>query len=274
MKIAIGIVAHGTAHEAPEELRGSFHVELLCNASCDSRTAWRGFAANHNLLMERLRDSDWYIALNPDVRVTADALRSLVQQAEAAELTVAAPLFESPWGLSGEPHASLPSPGTWLRETASTHARVDSERPVGASEWVTGACMAIDRRRAPDLRFDERYFMYFEDADLCLRVKRAGGRVGVVRRVTVHHGSGWSPADPLRRRRGIEFARSALLFADVAGYSRAAMRSAGLSRFGSRILLARTSQARAAARAIARGFLTPADPGLSELARDFNRGVG
>jgi GT2 family glycosyltransferase len=134
--------------------------------------------------------------------------------------------------------------------------------------------MAIDRRRAPDLRFDERYFMYFEDADLCLRVKRAGGRVGVVRRVTVRHDSGWSPADPLRRRRGIEFARSALLFADVAGYSRMAMRSAGLSRFGSRVLLGRTPQARTAARAIARGFLTPADPGLSELARDFNRGVG
>jgi GT2 family glycosyltransferase len=273
VKIGIGIVEHGSSREPAYDLCGHFQVELLCNARLESRTAWRGFGANHNVLIDRLCDSDWYIALNPDVRASADAIRRFVEQAEACELTVAAPLFESPWGLSGEPQTSLPSPGAWLRETASTHARVDREDRVPMSEWVTGACMAINRHRAPGLRFDERYFMYFEDADLCLRVKRAGGRIGVVRDVTVRHESGWSSADPLRGRRGVEFARSALLFADTAGYSRLAMRSAGLSRFGSRILLGRTPQARTAGRAIARGFLTSSAPGLSELAREFNRRI-
>jgi GT2 family glycosyltransferase len=274
MKIVIGVVEHGVSSLAGHQLGAHFELRLLRNAVREDGTSWNGFGANHNLLMNGSSEADWYVALNPDVHISPDAINRLIEHAEAAELTVAAPLFESPWGLSGAPQAYFPSPGAWLREWAGHHERVDGYCPVGLSEWVTGACLAINRRLAPDLRFDGRYFMYFEDADLCLRAKRAGGRIGVVRAARARHDSGWNPADPLRWRRGVEFARSALHFAEVAGYSRLAMRSAGLSRFGSRVLLGRTPQARSGARAITRGFMAPDSPGLRELANEFNRGIG
>jgi GT2 family glycosyltransferase len=273
MKIAIGVVEHGSSHTPSRHLNADFDVHRLVNADRASRTSWSGFGENHNSLMSRSADADWYIALNPDVWASPQAIRRLIEHAELAELTIAAPLFECPWGVSGEPQAAFPSPQIWLNEAAGRDERIGDNGPVAQSEWVCGACMAINRRRAPDLRFDPRYFMYFEDVDLCLRAKRAGGRVGVVRSVTVQHDSGWSASDPLRWRRGVEFARSALLFADVAGYSNAAMRWAGLSRFGSRVLLGRTPQSRTGAQAITRGFLAPRRPGLRELAADFNHAL-
>jgi N-acetylglucosaminyl-diphospho-decaprenol L-rhamnosyltransferase len=45
-------------------------------------------------------------------------------------------------------------------------------------DWVSGACMLL-RRDAYEAagRFDAGYFMYFEEMDFCLRLRRAGWRV-------------------------------------------------------------------------------------------------
>lgn len=53
------------------------------------------------------------------------------------------------------------------------------------TEQVMGACMML---RRPFPRFDEAYFLYCEDTDLCYRVRRAGGRIYYVHdAVFVHH---------------------------------------------------------------------------------------
>lgn len=67
--------------------------------------------------------------------------------------------------------------------------------PAGASAdwryaaWVPGAVMAFPSARdAP--RFDERFFMYVEDEDLCAGVWASGGRVARAERITfVHEGA-------------------------------------------------------------------------------------
>lgn len=54
--------------------------------------------------------------------------------------------------------------------------------------YVTGACVLIDRRVVEAVGLlDERFFLYFEDADYCLRVRRAGFAIEVVRDAVVHH---------------------------------------------------------------------------------------
>ena len=60
-------------------------------------------------------------------------------------------------------------------------------------DWVSGACMLV-RRCAFDAvgGFDERYFLYWEDADLCRRLRGAGWSVRYVPAARVCHAGGVS----------------------------------------------------------------------------------
>lgn len=67
----------------------------------------------------------------------------------------------------------------------------------GAAEhrttFVTGACMLLRASLLrTGLRFDERYFLYCEDADLCERVRRGGGELWLTQRARASHRSGGS----------------------------------------------------------------------------------
>jgi GT2 family glycosyltransferase len=271
MTIAVGVVFHRTPGRPWIRSEPGLDLLVRANAADGSRpTPWLGFGANHNLLIREAADADWYVALNPDVRADADDIKRLVSSADAAGIDVAGPLLELPWGVQGA-RAALPGPAQWLRDTILGAGELEGAGLVRPSAWIGGACMALRLERA-EARFDEDYFMYFEDAALCHRVAAAGGRVGVCGDVVLPHGSGWSDADPLRWRRGVEYARSAVRFAEEMRQSPRLMRAAGLVRFGSRLLApGRSASERVAARVITRGFASPRrSPGLSELAADFN----
>jgi GT2 family glycosyltransferase len=285
--ITVGIVYHRDGETPPFESDDSLTVVSHVNASSDRRTPWRGFGENHNALIEDAAGSDWYVALNPDVLATREDILRLVDFAEHGDYAIAGPALRTPWGMLDSPSPELPTPRTWLRHALGGVRRSDrrsdraatmhkhSGRPTAAAAaWITGACMAIDLSR-PVTRFDERYFMYFEDVDICHRAAQSGGKIGFCKDVVVDHASGWSARDSLRWRRGVEFARSALLFADTLDTSALLMRSAGLARFASRIPLAgRTESELIAARCIARGFLNTGGPGLVELAGNWTLARG
>jgi GT2 family glycosyltransferase len=62
-----------------------------------------------------------------------------------------------------------------------------------AVDWVSGACMVIRRRALEEIGpMDERFFMYFEDADLCRRAREAGWLVYYLPQVEVLHHTGAS----------------------------------------------------------------------------------
>ena len=70
-------------------------------------------------------------------------------------------------------------------DEATTHAGANRLRDV---DWVAGTCL-VTRREVFDMAglLDERYFLYWEDVDWCLRVKQLGWRVVVQPGVTVTH---------------------------------------------------------------------------------------
>jgi N-acetylglucosaminyl-diphospho-decaprenol L-rhamnosyltransferase len=95
------------------------------------------------------------------------------------------------------------------RETGADPAR---PRDV---DWVSGAAVWLRRAALDDVGgWDERYFMYVEDVDLCWRLRRAGWRVTYEPSGTVEHIQGISTA--ARPYRMIaEHHRSLLRFASV-----------------------------------------------------------
>jgi N-acetylglucosaminyl-diphospho-decaprenol L-rhamnosyltransferase len=66
-------------------------------------------------------------------------------------------------------------------------------------DWVSGACMVVRRRTLNELGpLDERFFMYFEDADLCRRAREAGWSVYYLPEVEVVHHAGGSSRSKLK----------------------------------------------------------------------------
>lgn len=60
-------------------------------------------------------------------------------------------------------------------------------------DWISGACMAIRRQTLEKIGpMDERFFMYFEDVDLCRRAREAGWLVYYLPQVEVLHHTGAS----------------------------------------------------------------------------------
>jgi hypothetical protein len=72
---------------------------------------------------------------------------------------------------------------------------IEGEIPAGVveAEAVSGALMLLPRKAFVQLGgFDERYFLHFEDLDLCRRARDAGYRVLLAGDVRVLHGKGGS----------------------------------------------------------------------------------
>ncbi len=78
-------------------------------------------------------------------------------------------------------------------------------------DWISGACMSVRRRTLEEIGpMDERFFMYFEDADLCRRAREAGWLVYYLPQIEILHHTGASSGD--RPRSIWNLHRSAFLY--------------------------------------------------------------
>lgn len=122
--------------------------------------------------------------LNSDAVVQPGCTIALLAALEAdPALALAAPLVEAPDGRTQvDAHGVFPS----LRSLA---LRTNRHPPdVEDPDWVSGAAVLIRRSDFDDIEgFDPRFFMYFEDIDLCRRLRKRSRRVGRVRTTVVQH---------------------------------------------------------------------------------------
>lgn len=145
-----------------------------------------GFGAACNLAAAKSAGRH-LLLLNPDAWIDEESLRRLVEALEADErLAVAAPCLSYP---DGSPQFVWAPPVGVLGEAIQrcrnrfekagwNHGLLpDLLRACVGAGWYTAACLLV-RRSAFDHvgGFDEGFFLYFEDADLCLRLGRAGFR--------------------------------------------------------------------------------------------------
>jgi N-acetylglucosaminyl-diphospho-decaprenol L-rhamnosyltransferase len=83
-----------------------------------------------------------------------------------------------------------------MRRTSWTNELERDERAYthpAAPDWVSGACMMLRRRDLEQLGgFDESFFLYCEDTDLCRRVRNIGLEVRYEPRAVVVHVGGAS----------------------------------------------------------------------------------
>jgi N-acetylglucosaminyl-diphospho-decaprenol L-rhamnosyltransferase len=193
-----------------------------------------GAAANRGVAATK---SELVLVCNPDLFVSPGAL-SEMRAALDSDPTIAAvgPLIRKPDGerypsarqfpsmIDAAGHALL---GQFAPDNPFTRAyhhagalEPDTVRPV---DWVSGACFLVRRSAFEQVGgFDERYFMYMEEVDLCWRLGRAGWKVVYAPAAMVIHRQGVS-TDRHPYRMIVEHHRSLLRFAgrSTSGWRRA-----------------------------------------------------
>jgi N-acetylglucosaminyl-diphospho-decaprenol L-rhamnosyltransferase len=138
------------------------------------------------------RDAPYVLFLNPDARIEADALRRLVRALEENPSTglVSPKVVQQEGSLdySQRRFARLRSTfaqalflhrivplADWSDEVVRDTAAYETPHVV---EWVSGACVLVRRQAFAEIGgWDEGFFLYGEDQDLCRRVWSAGYQV-------------------------------------------------------------------------------------------------
>jgi N-acetylglucosaminyl-diphospho-decaprenol L-rhamnosyltransferase len=181
---------------------------------------------------------EWVLVSNPDLRVhpgALDELRRVLEQRPAWAmagpriLTELGDVYPSvrgfPTFVDAAGHALL---ALFVPENRFTR-RYNPGTPEGdgvvEAGWISGSCFLARREALEELGgFDESYFMYNEDMDLCWRAHRAGWGVGFTGAAAVTHVQGVSTArHPYRML--LAHHRSALRFTmrTTSGWRRAAL---------------------------------------------------
>jgi N-acetylglucosaminyl-diphospho-decaprenol L-rhamnosyltransferase len=150
-----------------------------------------GFGGGHNLLTRSGDDAEFLLLLNPDTRIIQPkTTERLLARARTLPADVIGPRLITPQGTTqwwdhGELHGlrawiALNSGNSyWREQTTSTDVA-----------WVSGAVFLIRKSRFDELGgFDERFFLYKEEEELCWRLREKEGRVLYDPTISVfHHG--------------------------------------------------------------------------------------
>jgi len=143
----------------------------------------KGFGANHNAAFAHCR-TPWFVILNPDLRFTCgDPFPALTKSAGASGLKAIAPIIVDSAGHQEDSVRSNLTPTSLLvRQLLKRKVAVDSSFPSSRGNrfyWLAGMFMMIDSGAFADVHgFDERFFLYCEDYDLCARLYARGHALG------------------------------------------------------------------------------------------------
>src|SRR4051812_35743714 len=157
-----------------------------------------GFGVGHNRLAAA-NASPLLCLLNPDVMVDRDdVFVRLLAALDEPGVVATGPLLRTPDGAPQRfDHGELRG---WRAAVANGAGRAHWQPRERMTEvaWVSGAFLLV-RREAFDAAegFDEGFFLYKEEEDLCLRLRAAGGRIVYVPETSARHaGSVVAGRDP------------------------------------------------------------------------------
>ena len=221
-----GLELRAALQSVADELAGSqWEAIVVDNASSDGSGAAAGDVAPQVRLLRNAENVGFargmnqglaatsgsrVLLMNPDCRLTAGAVASMSHELDRyPDCALVGPRILDPDGslqgnARGDPDmfTGLFGRSTFLRRMFPALA-VSQRNVVGVSgegdaggttvDWLSGACMLARRDALQAVHgFDERYFLDWEDADLCRRLRARGFHVRYVPGATAIHSVGQS----------------------------------------------------------------------------------
>jgi GT2 family glycosyltransferase len=176
------VVDNGSTDDSVAQISGRFpETELLRTG------ANLGYAEGNNVgVRHALRQKpDYVCVLNNDTILDPDCLRALVTEAESSpDIGIVGPkmYFFEPTDMvfaAGSvidwKNGRLLHRGVWQRESEVSPLYTLGPEDV---DFVVGCCVLVRRRLVEQIGLlDPRYYLNFEDVDLCVRARQAGYRV-------------------------------------------------------------------------------------------------
>lgn len=148
----------------------------------------QGFAENHNAAFRYCR-TPHYCVLNPDVRINNGSLAPLID-CVVRRPGVAGPRVVSPCGSIEDNARQVPSPARLFSRWWHKKFQVDYSPAYGEQQvdWLAGMCLVFDSDTYRMVGgFDERYRLYCEDVDICLKIHLCGRFVTWVQEAEIIH---------------------------------------------------------------------------------------
>jgi N-acetylglucosaminyl-diphospho-decaprenol L-rhamnosyltransferase len=151
----------------------------------------KGFGENHNAAFA-LANGEFYCVINPDVELLHNPFAVLIAALNDQDVGLVAPLVVGPSGSPEDSMRRFLTPWSMLKRVLGLDPGVYSLRQgssVFKPDWVAGMFMLFRSEAYAKVGgFDERYFMYCEDADICTRLWKAGYKVvGCLSAAVIHN---------------------------------------------------------------------------------------
>jgi len=185
-KFQVLVVDNGSTDDAIATVRCEFPcVTVVMNGEN------LGFAEGFNRGMRCARTigSDWMLLLNADTVVDPDCVSKMVEAADDSKIGILGPTIYH----ANEP-TIIQSAGGMLNSEWIPYHRGQNELDQGQYseptdvDWVSGCAMLVKTKLVDSIGcLDERFFMYEEELDWCIRARRAGWRILHVPQAKVWH---------------------------------------------------------------------------------------
>lgn len=142
-----------------------------------------------------------FLFLNPDTKLTFEALETLLQEAVAhPEIGILSCLQINENNVFYKQNNLFPALGRFFGisrslfrklNKAKLEKRFNDTADLFYPDWVTGAVIFISRKWFSKIKgWNEDYWLYFEDVDLCKKIIDNEGKVAVTRKATIFHQHG------------------------------------------------------------------------------------
>jgi len=149
----------------------------------------KGFSANHNHAFTKA-SGQYFCVMNPDIRLDEEVFTTLHTCLQDPVVGVAAPRVVNASGAIEDSARHFPTPFKILCRALGGCQGNDYivEDETLFPDWVAGMFMIFRCEVFQQLGgFDERYFLYYEDVDLCARLRLQDFSVALCPTVKVTH---------------------------------------------------------------------------------------
>jgi N-acetylglucosaminyl-diphospho-decaprenol L-rhamnosyltransferase len=150
----------------------------------------KGFAENQNSAFTRC-NQPVFCPLNPDVELKDNPFPVLLEALERSGVAMVAPLVKTPLGNIEDSVRHFPTFRSLVNKAifgADGRYEIQEGDEEFSPEWVAGILMLF---RSSDFihlgGFDERFYLYYEDIDICARAWKHGMSIVVCPHVSVIH---------------------------------------------------------------------------------------